>query len=655
MTNDARPRVEPRFALRPWWRTRRAGFLATAAALTIAGYLMELAPLHALERLARVPYAAAIIVGGYFPVKSAWASLRKGKVSINTLLVLATVGAITLGLWEEAALLVVVFSLGEVLEGYAVEKARGAMRALVALAPTEATVLRGGGEINVTTSDVRVSEFVRVKPGEKVPLDGEVVAGASAVDQSPITGESIPVEKHPGDLVYAGTLNGRGSLDVRVTKPAADTTIAHIIRLVEAAQLRKGQAQRFSERFGEVYTPAMLALAIVVAVVPALAFSQPFEPWFYRALVVLVVSCSCALVLSVPVAVVAGITTAARRGILVKGGSVIEVAGGVRAVAFDKTGTLTEGRPEVTDVVPTAAISENELLAVAAALESRSEHPLAEAVLRAAEARGVTIPEVTSFISIPGRGVEGRLTLSPQDGAVYVVGSPRLFRERMLGVATAAIENDVARLQHEGKTVVLAARVGATRSDGASVLGLIAAADRPKPNARGAVQRLKSMGISRVVMLTGDNRATAEAVGSEVAVDQVFAELLPEDKIAVVRQLQASYGSVAMVGDGVNDAPALAQATVGIAMGAAGTDAALETADIALMADDLDHVADVIALSRRTVANIRQNILLSLVTIALLVAGALLGWMRLTTGLLLNEGTALLIIGNGLRLLRPSQ
>lgn len=396
--HDARQNVP----MVPWWRTRRMAFLAAAATLTVLGYFAELRSVDAPEWLVVALYAAAILVGGYYPVKSARASLRRRTVSINTLLVVATVGAVALGLWEEATLLVVVFSLGEVLESYAVEKARGAMRALVALVPTDATVVRDGREVTVSTADVALGDIVRVKPGEKIPLDGGVVAGASAVDQSPITGESIPVEKHPGDVVYAGTLNGRGSIDVQVTKLVNDTTIAHIIQLVEAAQRQKGKAQRFSERFGEIYTPAMFALAIAVAVVPVVAFGHPFESQFYRALVVLVVSCSCALVLSVPVAVVAGITTAARRGVLVKGGVYIEVTGGVRVVAFDKTGTLTEGRPEVTDVLPAAGTSEAELLALAAALERRSEHPLAEAILRAAEARGVSVPEVTSFMSIRG-------------------------------------------------------------------------------------------------------------------------------------------------------------------------------------------------------------------------------------------------------------
>lgn len=624
----------------PWWRQRRSILLVLASGLTAVGYAAEYLPLGFPETVARGLYALAIALGGYYPLRSAWNSLRRRVVSINTLLVLATIGAVALGLWDEAAVLVVVFSLGEVLETYATEKARRAMRVLVALMPTEATVVRDGREVRVSTTQVGVGEAVRVRPGEKIPLDGIVIAGASAVDQSPITGESIPVEKMPGAQLYAGTLNGRGSLDIRTTKAARDTTIARIIRLVQEAQRNKGAAQRFSERFGQVYTPAMFVLAIVVATVPPLLFEQPVELWFYRALVVLVVSCSCALVLSVPVAVVAGITTAARRGVLVKGGVYIETVGRVRTVAFDKTGTLTQGRPEVTDVVPTQGTSEEELLTLAAALEVRSEHSLAEAILRAAEARELRLPEVTAFTSITGRGVRGEVA-----GLPALMGSPRWLEEE--GLSTGRLQPSLERLQAEGKTVVLVSR-------GSQLLGAIAVADRPRPEAQRAVARLKAAGIKHVVMLTGDNRATAEAVGRMVGVAEIRAELLPEDKIAVVRELKARYGTVAMVGDGINDAPALAEADVGIAMGIAGTDVALETADIVLVSDDLEHVAEVVEISRRTVANIRQNIALSLVTIAVLISAALGGWMRLTTGLILNEGSALLIIGNGLRLLQGS-
>lgn len=619
-----------------WWQQPRMRLLLVSAALLGAGLLAELAGV-AGPGVSAV-YALAVLVGGYYPVRSAWSSLRRRSVSINTLLVLATLGAVGLGLWGEAALLVVIFSLGEVLEAYAVDRARGAVRALVALVPTEATVLRGGVPLRVSTAEVAVGEVVRVRPGEKIPVDGVVVEGVSAVDQAPITGESIPVEKHPGSEVFAGTLNGRGSLDVRVSKPAEDTTIAKVVHLVEAAQRRKGRAQRFSERFGEVYTPIMLGVAGLVAVVPPLAFGEPFEGWLYRALVVLVVSCSCALVLSVPVAVVAGITSAARRGVMIKGGAYLEAIGGVRAVAFDKTGTLTLGRPEVTELVAAPGATEEEVLRMAAALEARSEHPLAEAILRAAEARGLEPPPVARFESITGRGVRGEV-----DGSLVFVGSPAFLEER--APLPASLREAVDRLQHEGKTVVLVGRAD-------RLLGAVAVADGLKPNARAVVERLRALGIAHVVMLTGDNRRTAEAIGREAGVDEVRPELLPEDKIEAVRALQRRYGAIAMVGDGINDAPALAQADVGIAMGVMGTDVALETADIALMADDLDHLADAVEISRRTRANIRQNIGVALAAMGTLVTAALLGWMTVTEGLILNEGSALLVIANALRLLR---
>ncbi|MCL5959208.1 MAG: cadmium-translocating P-type ATPase [Chloroflexi bacterium] len=623
-----------------WWRQPRMVLLLVAGVLTAITFLAEeVAHLGLPELAVQVLYGTAAVTGAVYPARSGLAALRQGRMTINALLVAAALGAIYLGLWEEAAGLVVIFSLGEVLEAYAVDKARGSIQALVALAPREATVLREGREIRVLTDQIGVGDVVLVRPGEKIPVDGVVIAGASAVDQSPITGESIPVEKHPGAEVFASTLNGRGALEIRVTKLAQDTTLAKIIHLVEEAQMKKGAAQRFSERFGQIYTPAMFVLAILMASAPPLLFGQPFTFWLYRALVVLVVSCSCSLVLSVPVAIVAGVGNAARHGVLVKGGIYMETAGRVQVVAFDKTGTLTTGRPSVTDLLPFDGVSQEDLLRMAGALEARSEHPLAEAILRLASEKGIEFPAVQGFSTITGRGAQGQI-----DGETYYVGNPRLFEE--LGLALNPYQAGIDRLQSEGKTVML---VG----NSVRPLGIIAAADQPKENARCAIQRLKAAGVKKVVMLTGDNRTTGEAIGHHLGVDEVRAELLPEDKITAVRSLQDQYGLVAMVGDGVNDAPALAQADVGTAMGVAGTDVALETADIALMADDLDQLVYMIEISRRTVANIRQNIAFSLTTVALLVISALFGWMTLATGVLLNEGSALIIIANGVRLLRP--
>ncbi len=621
-----------------WWKQPRMILLLIAGIITGLTLLAEWTAWGLSESTAKILYGIAIALGGYYPVKSAWASLKRGSITLNALLVLATIGAIYLGLWEEAALLVVIFSLGEVMEAYAVDKARGAIRALVALTPKEATVIRDGREIRVPTDEIEIGDLVRVRPGEKIPMDGVVVEGTSAVDQSPITGESIPVEKHPESEVYAGTLNGRGSLTIRVTKRVQDTTLAKIIHLVEEAESKKGVAQRFSERFSQVYTPLMFGVAILLATIPPLVFSQPFSDWLYRALVVLVVSCSCSLVLSVPVAIVAGVTNAARNGVLVKGGIYMENAGRVQVVAFDKTGTLTVGRPSVTDLIPAEGVDEEDLLRIAGALETRSEHPLADAILEAASKRDIDLPEVDQFTALTGRGARGNI-----DGRTIYIGSPRLFQD--LGLDLTPYRPKIETLQQEGKTVVL---VG----DATALLGLIAVADQPKKNAARAIRRLKAAGVKKVVMLTGDNHATGEAIGRQLGVDEVRAELLPEDKIKAIRALQNEYGRVAMVGDGINDAPALAQADVGVAMGVAGTDVAMETADIVLMADDLDQLVVMLETSRATVANIRQNIVFSLATVAVLVTSALLGWMSLTAGLLLNEGSALVIIANGLRLLR---
>lgn len=641
MTEPSGPITETqkKTALIPWWKQPRNVLLAIAGAITILTLIAEWTHLGLPETLAKAFYGIAVIMGGIYPAKSGFAALRHGRLTINTLLIVGAIGAIYLDLWEEAAGLVVIFSLGDVLEAYAVDKARGSIQALVALAPQEATVLNNGVETRVQVEQVKAGDIVLVKPGQKIPVDGVVVSGSSSVDQSSITGESIPVEKDAEDEVFASTLNGRGALEIKVTKLAKDTTLAKIIRLVEDAQMKKGAAQRFSEKFGQIYTPFMFVLAILMAVVPPVIFGQPFEAWLYRALVVLVVSCSCSLVLSVPIAIVAGVGNAAKNGVLVKGGIYMETAGRVQVVAFDKTGTLTVGKPTVTDVVSVEGISDEELLEFAGILEARSEHPLADAILKATNQKGIALTPVEEFLSLPGRGAKGKI-----DGKTYYVGSPRLFTE--IGLSFAPHLSQVERLQSEGKTVIL---VGSSKM----ILGMIAVADQPKENAREAVAKLKALGVKKIVMLTGDNQVTGEAVGQQIGVDEVRADLLPEDKIEAVKTLQERYGLVAMVGDGVNDAPALAQADVGVVMGVAGTDVALETADIALMADDLDQLVYMIQISRKTVSTIHQNIAFSISVVVFLVASALLGWMTLTTGLLLNEGSALIIIANGARLLKP--
>lgn len=625
----------------PWWKEPRNILLAISGVITILTLIAEWTHIGLTETWAKVLYGTAVIVGGIFPAKKGLSSLKHGRLTINALLVVGAIGAIYLGLWEEAAMLVVIFSLGEVLESYAVDKARGSIQALISLAPDEATVLRNSQELRIPVEQVDIDEIVLVKPGEKVSVDGVVVSGTSAIDQSSITGESIPVLKHVGDEVYASTLNGRGALEIRVTKLAEDSTLSKIVELVEDAQMKKGNAQNFSERFGAIYTPLMFVLAIIMAVVPPVFFGQPFDAWLYRALVVLVVSCSCSLVLSVPIAIVAGVGNAAKNGVLVKGGIHMETAGKVQVVAFDKTGTLTAGKPTVTDVVALGNISDEKLLKIAGTLEVRSEHPLADAVLKLISEKGLELETIEEFMSITGRGAKGII-----DGEEYYIGNPRLFKE--IGVAVEGYIKQIENLQNEGKTVIL---VGTPKQ----ILGLIAVSDQPKENARKAISKLKELGIKKIVMLTGDNKVTGEAIGRSIGVDEVRAELMPEDKISAIKALQEGHSAVAMVGDGVNDAPALAQADVGVSMGVAGTDVALETADIALMADDLDQLVYMIKISRKAVSVIKQNIAFSLGVVAFLVISALFGWMPLTTGLILNEASALVIIANGVRLLKVKQ
>lgn len=615
-----------------WWRERKLIALALASALLLVGLAAE--RLAGLERMAALAYIATLFSGGFYPAKSGIRALRRRRLTLNTLVVVAAAGAVALGVYEEAALLVVVYSIGEVLEAYASDRARGAIRKLMELVPPVAWRDGPDGTLeSVPVEALGPGDVIVVRPGERLPVDGVVVAGTSAIDQSPVTGESISVEVDVGSTVFGGSINGTGALKVRVTKEYADTTIARIIRQVQEAQASKGRAERFADRFGAVYTPAIFVLAAVVALVPPL-FLGDFREWFYRALVVLTVSCSCALVISVPVAVVAAIARAARAGILVKGGLYFETLAMVSVVAFDKTGTLTWGRPRLTDIIPMNGSTPADVLRFAASVETASEHPLASAIVSAADEQNIQRTQAQELRALPGIGVEAMV-----DGSRVFVGK--------LGERTPPEAGRVlGRLQGEGKTAVLV-------TVDHRVVGALAVSDEIRTGAADAIRDLRSLGIRHLVMLTGDNEPTAAAIARTLGIDDWRAGLLPQDKTAAVRELRDRYGSTAMVGDGVNDAPALAAADVGIAMGAAGTDVALETADVALMADELAKLPDAVRLSRRAVANVHQNIALSLMSVAFLVFAALSGWLSLTTGLLLNEGSALVIIANGLRLLRP--
>ncbi len=625
-------------AASPLRRLRDPGFLSTVASGTLLALalLADWAP--AAPAVARVLYAATMLTGGWMAAIQAFRAARARRLDMNVLMTVAVLGALPLGEWEEAASVAFLFALAQLLERLSLDRARQAVRTLLDLAPAEATVHRDGTEQRVPVEAVSPGEIVLVRPGERLPLDGTVRAGRSGVNQAPITGESMPVEKTPGDPVYAGSINGPSALELEVTHRASDTMLARMIALVEEAQAQRAPSQTFVERFAAVYTPAVIAGAVALGTLPWAVFGQPAEAWIYRALVLLVISCPCALVISTPVAVVSALTRAARIGVLVKGGKHLEALGGIRAMAVDKTGTLTVGRPEVTAVRPLNGASEEELLRLAAAVEARSEHPLASAVLRAARARGLTSPEARHFTAVPGRGAAAVV-----NGVRIHVGN--LCYLEGLGISDSQTRASVADLEQECQTPVIV-------SDEQKVLGVLGMADRLRREAPDAIRDLHACGVRPVVMLTGDVRGTAEAIGRRAGVDTIRAELLPEQKVAAVAALAREHGSAAMVGDGINDAPALAAATVGIAMGAAGTDAAIETADVALMSDDLRQLPVAVRLGRRTLRIIRANILLSLATKAVFVLLTVLGHATLWMAVLADMGTSLLVIGNGLRLLR---
>ncbi len=583
-------------------------------------------------------YLLAMIAGLWLVLPKAWVALKRLRPDMNLLMVVAVTGAVVIGEWAEAATVASLFALSLELEAWSVGRVRRAVAALFDLAPPTARVLTSGGvERDVPVKDVAVGAVLVVRPGERVPLDGKVNKGSGHVNQAPITGESVPAPKRPGDDVFAGTVNGEGVLEVTVTRAANDTTLARIVRMVGESQSRRAASERWVDRFAAAYTPAVMALAVAVALVPPLLGGGWWE-WVYRALVLLVIACPCALVISTPVSIVAALTAAARNGVLVKGGMFIELPATLKAVAVDKTGTLTEGRPAVVEVVPLNGHDEAELLERAAGLEARSEHPLARAVIEYAKAKGVNVTTAEDLRAVPGKGAVGRW-----QGREFWAGSPRYMAER--GQETDDVRRRLDAMTGAGRSVIV---VGNEQH----VCGLIALADAVRPAAKDAIRELKGLGVVRVVMLTGDNEATARAVGKDAGVDEVRAGLLPEEKVAAVEALVAEFGSVAMVGDGVNDAPALARASLGVAMGAAGTDAAIETADVALMSDDLGKLPWLIRHSRRTMRVIRQNVAFSLAVKLVFVTLTFAGYSSLWAAIAADTGASLLVIFNGLRLLK---
>ncbi len=631
------------------WRTAltAASGLATAAGFAVAaatggGVAAALGLAggagRELHPAAIALYLVAIGAGGSLFMARAALAARRLRPDMNLLMAIAILGAMALGDWLEAATVGFLFAVSLALESWSVGRARRAIEALLDLAPPRAHRLEADGSLATVDAAALVpgDHFV-VKPGERVPLDGEVTAGETEVDESPITGESLPVDKSAGATLWAGTVNGRGAITARATRPATGTLLARILRSVTEAQARRAPAERFTDRFARVYTPVVMGLAAAVALLPPLAGGD-WATWIYRGLVLLVIGCPCALVISTPVAVVAGLAAAARQGVLLKGGAALEAAGRVEAIAFDKTGTLTRGRPRVVEVVPLDGGAERDLLALAAALEARSGHPIARAVTDAAAERGLALPAVERSLDLPGRGAAGRIA-----GRDYWLGSHR--QVAAADAETPEVRRRLAELSAGGRTVVA---VG----ERDRVLGLLAIADQARPEAAAAIARLRELGLDPVVMVTGDSRATAEAIAGPLGIDRIEAELLPEEKLAAIEALLATRGSVAMVGDGVNDAPALARSSIGIAMGAAASGAALETADAALLADDLGRLPWLVVHARRTLAVIRTNIAFALGLKALFFALALAGVATLWGAIAADMGASLLVIANALRLLR---
>ncbi|MBP1932754.1 Cd2+/Zn2+-exporting ATPase [Ammoniphilus resinae] len=584
-------------------------------------------------------YAASILIGGYRLFKAGLQNLIRLQFDMKTLMTVAIIGAAAIGEWSEGATVVILFAISEVLETYSMDKARESIRSLMDIAPKQALIRRGNKELTITVDDIEVDDILIVKPGQKLAMDGVVVKGASTINQAAITGESIPVYKTIEDEVFAGTLNEEGLLEVKVTKRVEDTTIAKIIHLVEEAQAERAPSQAFVDQFAKYYTPFILLLSALVIVIPPLLFGGDWYTWIYEGLAVLIVGCPCALVVSTPVAIVTAIGNAARNGVLIKGGIHLEEAGKLSVIAFDKTGTLTRGVPEVTDFI--AFGEDKELLGIAAALEKGSQHPLSSAILRKAEEMGIDFYalKVGDFSSITGKGIKAKL-----NDILYFVGSPGLFKELLVEIRSEIL-SQIETLQKQGKTVMV---LGTEKE----ILALIAVADEVREHSKEVIAQLHQIGMKKTVILTGDNRATAEAIGSVVRVSEVEADLLPQDKLAYIKKLRSEGNVVSMVGDGVNDAPALAAASVGIAMGGAGTDTALETADIALMGDDLRKLPFTIKLSRRALQIIKQNITFSLAIKAVALLLVVPGWLTLWIAIFADMGATLIVTLNALRLLK---
>jgi Cd2+/Zn2+-exporting ATPase len=617
-------------ATKPWWPYAAGGFAALVAEIIQWSDLPE----WTVALVALI----AVAICGLDTYRKGWIALRHGNLNINALMSIAVTGALLIRQWPEAAMVMVLFAIAELIEAKSLDRARNAIRSLVQLAPDHATVRQPDGSwVDRPAASVRIGDVVRIKPGQSIALDGTVKSGRSTINQSAITGESMPVEKAPGDQVFAGTLNEAGSFEYEVNADAGHSTLARIIEAVESAQGARAPTQRFVDQFARIYTPVVFLVAVAVALVPPLLFAANWLDWIYKALVLLVIACPCALVISTPVTIVSGLAAAARRGILIKGGVYLEQGHRLAVLALDKTGTITHGKPALTDTVRFGAVEGIDSLSIATSLAARSDHPVSFAIAAAGRKSGIALLEVTGFAALPGRGVKGTI-----DGSDYLLGNHRLIHET--GVCSPAIEAQLAELEAQGKTVIVL-------TDGKEPLILLAVADTIKDSSRVAIRDLHELGIE-TVMLTGDNTRTAEAIAQQVGIDKALGDQLPEDKLQAIECYIRDGRYVGMVGDGINDAPALARADIGFAMGAAGSDTAIETADVALMDDDLNKIARFVRLSRKTRAVLIQNITLALGIKAVFLALTLTGYGTMWMAVFADMGASLLVVGNGLRLVR---
>jgi Zn2+/Cd2+-exporting ATPase len=623
----------------PFWKKQENAKTMISLFFTIVGYLFYFM-MNETHPLAVGSFLLAILIGGYSLFKVGLKNLTKLQFDMKTLMTIAIIGAAIIGEWAEGAVVVFLFALSEALESYSIDKARRSITSLMDIAPKRATIRRGNEILEIDVEDVQINDILLIKPGQKIAMDGEVVKGESSINQAAITGESIPVHKAHGDEVFAGTINEEGSLEVRVTKRIEDTTIAKIIHLVEEAQAERAPSQQFVNKFAKYYTPAIMAIALLVAVIPPLLVNGDWSEWVYSGLAVLVVGCPCALVVSTPVAIVTAIGNAARNGVLIKGGIHLEETGHLKAIAFDKTGTLTKGKPEVTDIVSLADKNEQEVLSIASAIEEYSQHPLATAIMRKATQSQAGKYQADNFLSITGKGAKATVL-----GEEYLIGNPALIEDYL--TISKNEKEQIRLLQSEGKTVMLLG----SKSE---IIALIAVADQARDTSKAVIEKLHHLGMKQTILLTGDNQLTGDAIGSSLGISETRADLLPDEKLTAIKELREKYGHVAMVGDGINDAPALATANVGIAMGGAGTDAALETADIALMADDLEKLPYTISLSRRTLSIIKQNITfaLALKLVALLLV--IPGWLTLWIAIFADMGATLIVVLNAMRLMKKT-